>query len=93
MTDPIPDGTIHLTRSIPVPTSVSAQAQATMAAGAAVVADRLAHPQVSPALDDTAAWKAWIAATDESIMMGFAGSRTRSTRRRRRHRSTVSTSS
>jgi monoterpene epsilon-lactone hydrolase len=73
MTDPTPDGTIHLTRSIPVPKSVSAQAQATMAAGAAVVADRLAHPQESLALDDTAAWKARIAATDESIMTGFAG--------------------
>jgi len=73
MTDPIPDGTIHLTRSIPVPKSVSAQAQATMTAGAAVVAERLAHPQESPALDDTAGWKARIAATDETIMMGFAG--------------------
>src|ERR1700712_18043 len=74
MTESTPDGTLHLERTIRVPPTVSPHAQAVMAAGSAMVADRLAHPAVSPALDDADAWKAQIAATDELIISGFAGS-------------------
>ena len=73
MTDTIEDGTLHLSRTIPVPKSVSAEAQAVLAAGGALVADRLANPQVSPPLDDNAGWKARIAETDAVIALGFGG--------------------
>jgi acetyl esterase/lipase len=68
-----PDG-VHLERTIRVPSTVSAHAQAVMAAGQAMVLDRLANPVASPPLDDAAAWKERIAATDEAIMTGFAAS-------------------
>ena len=62
-----------MSRTIPVPKSVSAEAQAVLATGGAMVADRLANPQVSPALDDNAGWKARIAETDAVIALGFGG--------------------
>jgi monoterpene epsilon-lactone hydrolase len=71
MTDTTTDGTLHLTRSIPVPQSVSAEAQALMAMGSAAVADRLAAPPPFPALEDNAGWKAHIAAMDENLLMGM----------------------
>jgi acetyl esterase/lipase len=64
---------MRLTRDIPVPTSVSAHAQAVMEAGCANVADRLANPPEVPALDDVEGWKARIAATDELMVLAFAG--------------------
>ncbi len=67
-----PDGTLHFERSIRVPPTVSAHAQAVIAGGQAMVVDRLTNPTVSPALDDAAAWKAQIATTDEMIITGFA---------------------
>jgi acetyl esterase/lipase len=66
------DGTLRLARTIRVPPTVSPHAQAVIAAGSGMVVDRLANPQVSPALDDAAAWKAQIATTDELIVTGFA---------------------
>src|SRR6476619_3192544 len=69
-----PDGTLTFERSIRVPPTVSAHAQAVIAGGQAMVVDRLANPATSPALDDAAAWKAQIAATDELIITGFAAS-------------------
>ena len=39
-----------------------------------MVADRLAHPQPMPALDDAVAWKARIAEMDNAIVTGFAAS-------------------
>jgi epsilon-lactone hydrolase len=67
MADAAMDGTLNLTRAIPVPRSVSAQAQAMLVAGAAVVADRLANPQRFPAADDHAGWKARNAEVDAYI--------------------------
>ena len=64
------DGTLHLTRTIPVPSSVSAEAQAVMAMGSAGVAERLASPPPFPAPDDNVGWKAHIAAMDENLMLG-----------------------
>jgi acetyl esterase/lipase len=74
MTESSPDGTLRLERTIRVPPTVSAHAQAVMAAGQQMVVDRLAHPQTSPPLDDAAAWKERIAAMDEAIVIGFAAS-------------------
>ena len=69
-----PDGTLRLERSIRVPPTVSAHAQAVIAGGQAMVVDRLTNPATSPPLDDATAWKAQIAATDEMIITGFAAS-------------------
>jgi monoterpene epsilon-lactone hydrolase len=72
MTETTQEAVLRLTRAIPVPTSVSPQARDAIAAGSGAVAQRLAHPEVFPALDDAAAWKARIAAMDEMIALGFA---------------------
>jgi acetyl esterase/lipase len=69
-----PDGTMHLQRTIRVPTTVSPHAQAVMAAGVAMVGDRLAQPRTYPPLDDATAWKAYIAEMDAAIVTGFAAS-------------------
>jgi monoterpene epsilon-lactone hydrolase len=74
MTDSSPDGTVRLERTIRVPPTVSPHAQAVMAAGMAMVAERLDNPQASPPLDDADAWKARIAFMDEAILTGFAAS-------------------
>jgi acetyl esterase/lipase len=68
------DGTLRFERTIRVPTSVSAHAQAVIAAGQQMVVDRLDHPATSPPLDDAVAWKAHIATMDEAIATGFAAS-------------------
>ena len=49
------DGTLTFERSIRVPPTVSAHAQAVIAGGQAMVVDRLVNPATSPALDDAAA--------------------------------------
>jgi acetyl esterase/lipase len=72
MTDATPDGTLTFQRSIRVPPTVSPHAQAVMAAGVAMVVDRLDHPQPSPPLDDADGWKAHIAFMDDAIVSGFA---------------------
>jgi acetyl esterase/lipase len=72
MTDATPDGTLTFQRSIRVPPTVSPHAQAVMAAGVALVVDRLDHPQPSPPLDDADGWKAHIAFMDDAIVSGFA---------------------
>jgi epsilon-lactone hydrolase len=72
MTDTTQDDALHLTRTIPTPSSLSPEARAAISMGAALVPDRLANPQVYPALDDNAAWKARIAVMDEAILTGFA---------------------
>jgi acetyl esterase/lipase len=74
MTESTPDGTLHLERTIRVPPTVSAHAQAVMAAGQQMVVDRLVNPPSSPPLDDAVAWKEQIARTDELIITGFAAS-------------------
>ncbi len=74
MTESTPDGTLRLERTIRVPPTVSPHAQAVIAAGSAMVVDRLDHPQASPPLDDAEAWKAHIAFMDEAIVTGFAAS-------------------
>ena len=74
MTGSSPDGILRIERMVRVPETVSSHARAAMAAGSAMVADRLAHPQAMPALDDAAAWKARIAEMDTAIVTGFAAS-------------------
>ena len=74
MTESSPDGTLRLERTIRVPPTVSPHAQAVIAAGSAMVVDRLDHPPASPPLDDAEAWKAHIAFMDEAIVTGFAAS-------------------
>jgi acetyl esterase/lipase len=64
---------MRLTRDIPVPTSVSDDAQAAIAAGSAAVPERLAHAPELPALDDPEAWRARIRVTDELMVLAFAG--------------------
>jgi len=67
------DGTLHLTREIPVPRSVSTEAQATMAAGCAGVAARLESPPNLPDPSDRDAWRERIAAMDELMVLAFQG--------------------
>jgi acetyl esterase/lipase len=74
MTESSPDGTLHLERTIRVPPTVSPHAQAVIAAGHAMVVERLAHPLAYPPLDDAEAWKAQIAVMDDGIVTGFAAS-------------------
>jgi len=74
MTEVTPDGTLTFERSIRVPPTVSPHAQAVMAAGVAMVADRIDNPPASPPLDDADAWKAHIAFMDDAIVTGFAAS-------------------
>jgi len=71
MTDTIEEGTLHLTRTIPVPKSVSPEAQAALAMAAPIAVARLATPEAYPALDDNAGWKARIAEMDAAIATGF----------------------
>src|ERR1700726_4642935 len=62
-----PRGTIRLpARDIPVPASVSKEAQA-------VIANTPAQRTEYPALDDQAAWRAMIAAHDGAIAAMMAG--------------------
>ena len=72
MADSSADGTLRFERTIRVPPTVSAHAQAVIAAGQQMVVDRLDNPAVSPPLDDADAWKAHIAFMDEAIVTGFA---------------------
>src|SRR3954447_7819391 len=74
MAEASPDGTLRFERSVRVPPTVSAHAQAVIAAGQQMVVDRLDNPATSPALDDPDAWKAHIAFMDEAIVTGFAAS-------------------
>jgi monoterpene epsilon-lactone hydrolase len=67
------DGTLHLTRTIPVPHSVSAEAQSVMAAGCAGVAARLESPPQLPDPSDLEGWRARIATTDELMVFAFSG--------------------
>src|SRR5437763_10027646 len=71
MTDTMEDGALHLARTIPVPRSVSPEAQAALALAAPAVARRLASPEGFPAVDDNAGWKARIAEMDAAIATGF----------------------
>jgi acetyl esterase/lipase len=68
-----PDGPLHLAREIPVPRSVSAEAQATMAAGCAGVAARLESPPELPDPSDLEGWRARIAVMDELMVFAFQG--------------------
>ena len=64
MTDTEAPPALHLpAREIPIPTSISPEAQAVLAMG------RLGPPapEAYPALDDVAGWKAFIAKTDEFV--------------------------
>ena len=70
MSESSDEGALNLTRTIPIPESVSPEAQALMAMGGQMLADRLASPPEFPALDDHEAWKATITAMDEQILMG-----------------------
>lgn len=72
MTDATVDGTLHLERDVRVPPTISSHAQAVIAAGVAMVPDRLDHPVAYPPLDDAEAWKARIAEMDAAIVSGFA---------------------
>ena len=74
MTESSPDGTLRFERTIRVPPTVSAHAQAVIAAGQQMVVDRIDNPAVTPPLDDADAWKAHIAFMDEAIVTGFAAS-------------------
>jgi len=71
MSDAREDGTLRLTRSIPVPVSVSPHAQAVIAAGCASVPTRLASPPTFPPLDDVAGWKDRIRQMDEAVVSLF----------------------
>jgi epsilon-lactone hydrolase len=70
MADSTLDGTLHLTRSIPVPRTISPAAQALMAMGNEAVPGRLAAPESFPALDDREGWKVRIAQMDQQIVSG-----------------------
>ena len=63
---------MRLTRDIPVPTSVSAHAQAVMEAGCAAVPDRLASPPELPEPSDKEAWRERVRMTDEMMVFAFA---------------------
>jgi epsilon-lactone hydrolase len=65
-------GTLHLTRAIPVPRSVSEHAQQVIAAGCASVSERLATPASFPSLDDVAGWKARVGMMDDAVTTLFA---------------------
>ena len=70
--DALARGTLHLTRAIPVPRSVSEHAQQVIAGGCASVAERLATPPTSPSLDDIEGWKARIGMMDDAVTTLFA---------------------
>ena len=70
MDDP---GTLHLTRAIPIPHSVSDEASQVMAAGCAGVAARLATPPQLPAPDDLEGWRTRVAIMDEFMVLAFSG--------------------
>ncbi len=59
---------LEVTRSIPVPTSVSAEAQRALAGGADLIAASASAPY--PALDDPAGWRAYIEFAD-SMLLGM----------------------
>jgi epsilon-lactone hydrolase len=67
------DGTLHLTRAIPVPQSVSTEAQATMVAGCAGVATRLESPPDLPGRSDLDGWRERVAVMDELMVLAFEG--------------------
>jgi acetyl esterase/lipase len=67
------EGALQLTRRIPVPKSVSPQAQAALTMGAATSRSREENYVPFPALDDNAGWKERIAEMDAGIAMGFEG--------------------
>jgi monoterpene epsilon-lactone hydrolase len=67
------DGTLHLTRAIPVPQSVSTEAQATMVAGCAGVAARLESPPDLPGRSDLDGWRERVAVMDELMVLAFEG--------------------
>lgn len=71
MTEAPADGSLHLVRDIPVPRSISAEAQALMAMGNQAVPERLEHPEVFPALDDAQGWKQRITEMDQQIVTGI----------------------
>ncbi len=74
MSDAREDRTLRLTRSIPVPVSVSPHAQAVIAAGCASVPARLASPPIFPPINDVAAWKDRNPDMDQAVVSLF-GSR------------------
>jgi acetyl esterase/lipase len=74
MSDARADDGLRITRTIPVPTSVSPHAQQVIAAGCASVAQRLANPPTYPPLDDAEAWKARIREMDQTVI-GLFGAR------------------
>jgi len=67
------DGVLHLDREIPVPPSISEQAQASLRAAVPFVHETLANPVASPPLADKEAWRARNAMVDEHIASMFAG--------------------
>ncbi len=71
MSDAREDRTLRLTRSIPVPVSVSPHAQAVIAAGCASVPARPASPPTFPPINDVAAWKDRIEQMDEAVVSLF----------------------
>jgi acetyl esterase/lipase len=64
------DGTLRLTREIPVPRSISEQAQAVLRAMGPMAQQRLATPIAYPALDDAEGWREFIRVADEMVVAG-----------------------
>ena len=65
------DGTLHVTRDVRVPNSISAEAQAVLAAMVPMAQQRLDAPIGYPALDDADGWRERIRVTNEQIVAGF----------------------
>jgi acetyl esterase/lipase len=62
------DGTLHLpARAIPLPRTISPEAQAFLATGAATMMAASARSPASPAPSDKAGWKAYIAVIEKSF--------------------------
>jgi acetyl esterase/lipase len=71
--DRIDDGTLCVTREIPVPGSISEPARAVLRAMAPIAQQLLAHPHPMPAPDDAEGWREFVRVNDEMIIAGFEG--------------------
>jgi acetyl esterase/lipase len=67
------DGTLRVDRTIPVPTSITEQAQAALRAMGPVAQARLVERPTYPALDDTEGWRAYIAEANDMIVATAPG--------------------
>jgi acetyl esterase/lipase len=69
--DRIDDGTLRVTRDIPVPGSISEPARAVLRAMAPIARQLLADPRPMPAPDDAEEWREFVRVADEMMVAGF----------------------